>query len=572
MARPRARVAETVPLGFTVGPGEWVAIPLAHTCVTGQSQQAGKTTALEGLVARSGKRAITFVTKRGEESFARGRRLAPYFRERADWLFVASLIDATMGEKNKLLRSFLMKVCRTTKTLADVQLAVREARAAARVGTFPESIYTEIEGYLDLVLPQIAQLPPPAPLIIRDGLNVMDLAPYRVELQGLIIRSVLEHVYEHESDVVTVIPEAWEFLPEQRGSPVKLAFETLVRKGAGLRNYVYIDSQDLAGVWKLAIRACPVILIGVQREANEIKRTRENIPAGIAKPSAAAIAGLGLGEFYACWSTHVHKVYAQPEWMMTEDARRVATGQLDAVNASLLIKPFEVPDIFERRREEATVTEDEAKQLRQENERLKRGEAAHHTAIEALKRRIADLERERTPPPGPAVYRKAEGAEGYDHQDEPAPPPSAPALPPMASAMALTEAAVAAAGNGHALDEDLYQALKARLLAEAPEVFTILDRRPEILVEVQRTILPVDGTTVRGRVLKLVARDFFSEERALFAVRKELARTGSDPGGGGSLGALLATLVAERILNREPGGFVRASGVQIGEREITVTP
>jgi hypothetical protein len=29
---------------------------------------------------------------------------------------------------------------------------------------------------------------------------------------GLVIRSVLEHVYEHESDVVTVIPEAWEFL------------------------------------------------------------------------------------------------------------------------------------------------------------------------------------------------------------------------------------------------------------------------------------------------------------------------------------------------------------------------
>jgi hypothetical protein len=166
-----------VHLGYAVGRGDPVAIPVGHMCVTGQTQQAGKTTALEALITRSARRAVTFITKRGETSFRAGRPIAPYFRERADWQFVASLIDATMGEKNKLLRSFLMKVCRNTKTLADVQANVRVAKASAR--GFSESIYTEIEGYLELVVPQIAELPPARRLDLGDGLNVIDLSPYR---------------------------------------------------------------------------------------------------------------------------------------------------------------------------------------------------------------------------------------------------------------------------------------------------------------------------------------------------------------------------------------------------------
>lgn len=223
----------TVHLGFEVGTGKAVAIPLKHMVVTGQTQEAGKTTALEALIVRSGLRAVTFVTKRGEGAFAGGRRLQPFFRERADWVFVSSLIDATLGEKNKLLRAWLMKVCRGTKTLAEVQRNVIAAKEKAR--GFSESIYTEIEGYLELVVPQLAQLPPARKVEIGAGLNVMDLARYSTELQALVIRSVLEHVYEHEDGVVTVIPEAWEFLPEGRGSPVKREAEALIRKGAGLK-------------------------------------------------------------------------------------------------------------------------------------------------------------------------------------------------------------------------------------------------------------------------------------------------------------------------------------------------
>lgn len=75
-------------LGFEVGTGQPIAVPLKHTVVSGQTQESGKTTTLEALISRSGLRAVAFVTKRGETSFVDAPRVPPYFRERADWQFV----------------------------------------------------------------------------------------------------------------------------------------------------------------------------------------------------------------------------------------------------------------------------------------------------------------------------------------------------------------------------------------------------------------------------------------------------------------------------------------------------
>ena len=95
----------TIPLGFEVASGKPVAIPIRHMCVTGQTQEAGKTTTLEALIARSQLRALTFVTKRGEGAFLDGRPTAPYFREQADWRFVSSMLEAFLGERLKFERS-----------------------------------------------------------------------------------------------------------------------------------------------------------------------------------------------------------------------------------------------------------------------------------------------------------------------------------------------------------------------------------------------------------------------------------------------------------------------------------
>lgn len=312
-------------LGYEIRTGQSISIPLRHLAVTGQTQESGKTTTLEALVSRAQKPAIAFVTKRGERSFSTGHRVPPYFRDRADWQFVCSIIDATLQEKNKFLRPWIMRICRTTHTLADVQREVRAALTKAK--GINESVYTQLDAYLDLIIPEISRIPMAQGIKLVPGLNVMDVSGFATPMQMLFVQSAIDWINAHERDTIVIVPEAWEFVPEGRSSPVKASAVSLVRKGAGIGNFIWVDSQDMAGVDKTILRGCTVWVIGVQREANEIKRNLNNIPAGIQRPNAADIARLDKGQFYACWKDRTAKVYVAPSWMEPREAWNIATGR-----------------------------------------------------------------------------------------------------------------------------------------------------------------------------------------------------------------------------------------------------
>ena len=249
--------------------------------VTGQTQAAGKTTTIEALVARSGRRAIAFVTKRHEGSF-RGdhHRVAPYFRERADWQFVQAILEATMRERMRFERAWIMRASKGAKTLADVRRNVQ--RLMDRSKGLSADVYMQLDAYLEIVVPQIDRLPYTSTLSLARGLNVMDVSPYTTEMQSLVIRSVIEWIYEHGRDTLVVIPESWEFVPQARGSPVLLAAEQLIRKGGAGGNFVWLDSQDIAGVHKNVLRSVGVWIL---RRAT---RTTRSAPRACAHPRQEA--------------------------------------------------------------------------------------------------------------------------------------------------------------------------------------------------------------------------------------------------------------------------------------------
>lgn len=286
--------------------------------------------------------AIAFVTKRGERSFGAGRRIAPYFRERADWQFVASVVEATMREKMKYERAWIVRASKGAKTLADVQRNAQRLMEGTKSGLAAD-MYMMLNEYLSIVVPRVASIQWARTLELAHGLNVLDVSQrdrFPPELQGLVMRSALEWVYEKCDGAITIIPEAWEFLPQGRGSPVKLAAVELIRKGAGLANYVWLDSQDIGGVDKELLRQCPVWLLGVQRETNEIKRTLDNIPAGISKPKPADVALLEKGQFFACYGKHVIKTYVQPANVGTATAIAIARGELAPAAAFSVCGPL----------------------------------------------------------------------------------------------------------------------------------------------------------------------------------------------------------------------------------------
>lgn len=488
------QTASTIHLGFEIGTGAPISIPVGHTVVTGATQLSGKTSTLEALISRSGRKAIAFVTKRAEGSLLEGHRLPPYFRERADWRFVESIIEATMREKNRIIRASIIKASRGARNLAGVLNNVeRRLTGKKQARGFEADMYLQLSEYLKIVIPQIDRLPYTKTLKLETGLNVMDLAAYSTEVQALVIRSVLEWIYENENEVISIIPEAWEMLPQKRSSPVMLAAESLIRKGGASKNYLYLDSQDLAGIQKDIVRQCQVWILGVQREMNEVKRTLSHIPAGVGKPKAEDVMQLGKGEFFACFGREVHKVYVQPAWLDEDHAQEVAVGGLPLPEPPVKAKTFFLNEEHELRdsvaamahideqldEEESTVTEAEAKALdtsnallREENEQLSITVNELQRQVDDLKNRLVGKVIDKTP------FVKVGDAVADKYVNLPT-------------------------------DERTYQMVKARLLEESPGILKLITSKPEIHISVERHTVEARSDTLFGACALLISEGFF---------------------------------------------------------------
>lgn len=479
-------------LGHEIGTGSRVDIPVRHMVVTGQSQEAGKTTTLEALASRANLPALAFITKRFESGFqSDAHRIRPYFRERADWQFVAAILEATLHERMKFQRSWIMKLCQSTahwgapRTLRDVRRNVVKALETAK--GLNESVYTELKAYLDLVVPEIERLPMQVenePAKLQPGLNVMELGEYSSQLQALIIQSTLEWIYQTRSNTLTIIPEAWEFIPQKRGSPVKLAAEQLIRKGAAGKNYVWLDTQDLANVDKDILRQAAVWILGVQRERNETKRTLDHIYAKV-KPSINDIMALGLGEFFVCFGTTMKKVYVTPRGADMVVAEKCALGLRTPahVRDTIVVPPTraEAPEELTRefqRNYRQEVEKDEAMWKEKYDEAMKE--------IRELKETVRKLTVQ-AKQPLPKIEPKA--------------PLGKYAAPESAEAM--------------------YVYIKDRA-SQDPELLRLLVTQPKIELTVQRPVIDLDTSTLRGRIAGLIAEGYFDEPRNGNTVYNEL--------------------------------------------------
>ena len=314
-------------LGFQIGSGEPVYVPLHHLAIFGMTQLSGKTTTLEALISRSGLRAIAFITKRGEAGFTSYNLVTPYYKPRADWQFVEGLVNVALGEKVKYepgMRYGIMKVCRGRKDLRDIQKAAVEfARETKR--EFMKAVYEKLAAYLEIVVPELDRWVFADKLELAEGVNVMDVSGMRLETQHLVIASTIDYAFAHLDHVIVIIPEAWESIPQGKMTPVKWVAQQFIRKGAAIGNYMFLDSQDIGGIDKTPLRQCDNWLMGRMKEAHEVERILKQL-LGMKVP-AEEIQTLPLGHFYAAIGNDVKKVYVLPVGVPEEVGRDVALGK-----------------------------------------------------------------------------------------------------------------------------------------------------------------------------------------------------------------------------------------------------
>jgi len=144
-----------------------------------------------------------------------------------------------------------------------------------------------------------------------------------------VIAASLEYIMEKMSGVIVVVPEAYKLIPLDRPSPVRLAAEAITREGMKIKNFLWLDSQQLTGLDLDILRNVDIWLFGRQTLDREKERAAKMIPGhGV---SSDDIHGLTLGQFYVVqYGEKVQKVYVQPAWLDSKTAIKVAKGE-DAI-------------------------------------------------------------------------------------------------------------------------------------------------------------------------------------------------------------------------------------------------
>jgi hypothetical protein len=599
-------------LGFEIGTGKRVEIPeTGHLAWFGQTQLSGKTTALEAIAFRGELRAVAFITKQGEGGFLTGRMIPPYFSEPTNdeeqplWRWVKSILEASQQRKMVLEESWIIRACedpRQAKTLKDVHENIKsllsgekgERYTGKRKGNKTETkwlrkpvtgmnagIYTSLKAYFDIVMPQLARLPYTKKLELGPGLNVMDLRDYAMETQALVIRSVMEWVYQHEKNVRVIVPEAQDFVPQGKNSPVKMACETLVRKAGANRNFMWLDSQDMAAVDKFALRACSIVGIGVQTEGHEIDRSL----ASLFTPTLRAvdIARLKIGEFFVRTSeARVSKVYVMPAWMDSElHAQAIAKGEETVSSARLMLRAFKD---FRKSLEPSSPAPAQLLQMLTEDspgEGDPKGDE-HETTASEPRGKDSESHGPDVPPEAGENHRNAaggdfrgttesEGTEEMWREKYEALQAEHKCLIEAHDALAarvreLTapgknskiEHGVAVPSNGddrpaHYDLDFIYREVKARA-AKDPGVLELLMKKPELRLKIERQTVEMDDSTIIGKIARLVHDGYFSQPKNGPTVQKELKRRGCDQPTT-NLYKPLNRLTEMGFLTLEPDGF-----------------
>jgi hypothetical protein len=142
-----------------------------------------------------------------------------------------------------------------------------------------------------------------------------------------------------------VIPEAWKFIPQKYNNPCKRGVESFIRQGATNENFIWIDSQDMAGVDKAPLKQISTWILGYQSERNEVKHTLDqmSLPKKL-KPKEDDIMTLNKGHFFLSSFDGVKKVYVQPSWLDDKTSVAIALGKIhiEAISKPDRLVPFAI--------------------------------------------------------------------------------------------------------------------------------------------------------------------------------------------------------------------------------------
>lgn len=319
-------------LGYEVGTGKVVHIDPDHLLGTGLTQQSGKTTMLNALISRSGRRAIAFRTKRGEIDWTVAKQLQPYYKEPKkrgnliDWQYVKDLLEAAMERGLNFEEAWIIRACDNAKTLRDVYENIQKLMEESKRG-IDQNQYLKLEKYFEIILPQLEARQWASTLPLVKGVNLMDLEPLTFEMQCLVIERTMDHVIRNmKGDIIIVLPEARKFIPLHARTPVTATAIKMASEGAVLEIDLWVDSQTYSSINNEVRKQCGTQLHGVQMDNNEAKTVADLLDKNW---NFTALKKLKLGHFFVKTKDKRYKhVYMLPAGIPKDLGKKVALGEI----------------------------------------------------------------------------------------------------------------------------------------------------------------------------------------------------------------------------------------------------
>ena len=322
-------------LGYEVGTGASVSIPIFHTLVTGQTRLSGKTTLLKALskrVVKEGFQILVLDSKSNFEDYATfGEKVPVCLRKTTDSLPLLELLESIFDRKISRYYPTLTNLVKDTENYSDIINNGEKMKIDA--DSFIKGACDTIIDLLKRLEEQTLKIESTEELDLPYDINRMSINQFELAGQHLIANSVFTQALKNHPKLIIILDEANKFLPQRRKSACTDAVTMYVTQGGATENYLWLGTQFLATTSKDAMKAMPLKLLGRQDHTTEIGHARDLIPEDTKVLDKFDMMKLNLGHFiFVDTDSKVRTIYAVPEFANLEDCKRVAFGQLDPRN------------------------------------------------------------------------------------------------------------------------------------------------------------------------------------------------------------------------------------------------
>ena len=301
-------------VGFEIGTGYEVKIPLHHSVITGMTG-VGKTSLIKRMIDQV-PRGIVFDVK---NDYTEYRSFQPRITTKlVDSLALKEILEVYGGMTLKSEFPELIKVTRDANDLREVAINIDKLLRDAKIHPVRKDKLLVIKDLLQRFLFDISPLMALKRPTDGDFMKI-DISSLNDALQQFIVDGEIRNLREN---YVVFIDEAHKFIPERGASIAKRSIINLLREGRSKGNFVILSDQTITGISKEALKQCWNWILGRQLEINEIKRVTEQT-IGI-RTTPEEIASLRVGEFIYFSPDEKIRFYSWPPFIDKEKAKERA--------------------------------------------------------------------------------------------------------------------------------------------------------------------------------------------------------------------------------------------------------